>query len=120
MIFRPSFVFGRDEGALPTFVRPGALSPVVPVIGTGSQRSQPIWVDDVAAYVAARHRPPEAANRTFDLGGPDRVNWDELYLRIARGDRQAAAARPRPGAASRASARSSPSGSPARRSRPTR
>ena len=27
---------------------------------------------------------PGAANRTFELGGPDVVTWDELYLTIAR------------------------------------
>jgi len=26
---------------------------------------------------------PDAANRTFELGGPDTVDWNELYLTIA-------------------------------------
>ncbi len=84
VIFRPSFVFGRDGGALPTFIRQVRLSPVVTVIGDGRQRSQPIWVDDVAAYFARGVAAPEAAGRTFELGGPDQVTWDELYLRIAK------------------------------------
>jgi len=84
VIFRPSFVFGRDGGALPTFITQVRLSPVVTVIGDGRQRSQPIWVDDVAAYFARGVAAPEAANRTFELGGPDQVSWDELYLRIAK------------------------------------
>jgi NADH dehydrogenase len=83
-IFRPSFVFGRDGGALPTFIRQVKLSPVVTVIGPGLQRSQPIWVDDVAAYVAASLGHPQAANRLFELGGPDVVDWNELYGRIAK------------------------------------
>jgi NADH dehydrogenase len=83
VIFRPSFVFGRDGGALPTFVRQVRLLPIVTVIGNGLQRSEPIWVDDVAAYFARGIDLPEAANRTFELGGPDQVNWNELYLRIA-------------------------------------
>lgn len=83
-VLRPSFVFGRDGGALPTFVRQVRLSPVVTVIGPGTQRSAPIWVEDLAAIVVRALDHPEAANRTFELGGPDRVTWDELYLRIAR------------------------------------
>jgi NADH dehydrogenase len=83
-IFRPSFVFGRDGGALPTFIRQVRLSPVVTVIGPGLQRSQPIWVEDVAAYVAASLAHPQAANRLFELGGPDVVDWNELYTRIAK------------------------------------
>ena len=53
-IFRPSFVFGRDGGVLPTFLRLVRYSPVTPVVGPGTQRIQPIWVDDVAAYFASR------------------------------------------------------------------
>jgi NADH dehydrogenase len=82
-IFRPSFVFGRG-GALPLFIKQVRYSPVVTVIGNGLQRSQPIWVDDVAATFAHAVGNPEAANRTFELGGPDTVNWNELYLTIAR------------------------------------
>jgi NADH dehydrogenase len=84
VVFRPSFVFGRDGGVLPTFVRQVRLSPVVTVIGSGRRRLQPVWVDDVAAHFAAALELPAAANRTFELGGPDVVTWDELYRRIAR------------------------------------
>ena len=83
-IFRPSFVFGRDGGALPTFMKQVRYSPVVTVIGPGLQRSQPIWVDDVAQICAQGVDHPQAANRMFELGGPDTVNWNELYLTIAR------------------------------------
>jgi uncharacterized protein YbjT (DUF2867 family) len=82
-IFRPSFVFGRG-GALPLFVKQVRYSPVVTVIGDGLQRSQPIWVEDVAAIFAQAVGNPRAANRTFELGGPDTVTWNELYLTIAR------------------------------------
>jgi uncharacterized protein YbjT (DUF2867 family) len=83
-IFRPSFVFGRDGGALPLFVKQVRYSPVTPVIGAGLSRIQPIWVEDVAAYFAAGVEKPEAANRSFDLGGPNVVTWNELYERIAK------------------------------------
>jgi len=82
-IFRPSFVFGRDGGVLPTFVRLVRWSPVTPVVGPGTQRIQPIWVDDVASYFAKAIDLPGAAGKTFEIGGPDVVTWDELYSRIA-------------------------------------
>jgi len=82
-IFRPSFVFG-DGGILPTFISQVKLTPLIPVIGSGEQRIQPIWVEDVAAYFARGVDLPEAANRSFDLGGPDVVTWNELYKTIAR------------------------------------
>jgi uncharacterized protein YbjT (DUF2867 family) len=83
-IFRPSFIFGPGGGALATFMRQVRLSPVVTVIGTGAQRSQPIWRDDVAAYFARAIDDPRAASALFELGGPDTVDWDELYRTIAR------------------------------------
>jgi len=82
VIFRPSFIFGRDGGILPTFKKLARIAPVTGVIGSGEQRIQPIWVDDVAAYFAAAVDKPEAANRTFELGGPDVVTWNELWRRI--------------------------------------
>jgi uncharacterized protein YbjT (DUF2867 family) len=84
VIFRPSFVFGESGGALQQFKRLARLSPVTPVIGPGTQRLQPIWVDDVAAYFAKSLDLPEAANRTFELGGPDIVTWNELWARLKR------------------------------------
>ena len=84
VVFRPSFVFGRDGGILPLFVRQVRWSPVTPVLGSGERRLQPIWVEDVAAHFAGAVDLPAAANRTFELVGPDRVTWNELYDRIAR------------------------------------
>jgi uncharacterized protein YbjT (DUF2867 family) len=83
-IFRPSFVFGRDGGALPLFIKQVRYSPVVTVIGSGVQRIQPIWVEDVAEYFARGVDHAQAANRTFEIGGPDIVTWNELYRSIAK------------------------------------
>ena len=83
-IFRPSFVFGRDGGVLPLFLKQVRYSPVVTVIGSGRQRIQPIWVEDVAEYFALGVDHPQAANRRFEIGGPDVVTWNELYPQIAK------------------------------------
>ena len=82
VIFRPSFVFARDGGILPTFRKLAKLTPVTPIIGSGQQRIQPIWIDDVGAYFAQSVDLPEAANRIFELGGPDVVSWNEFWQRL--------------------------------------
>lgn len=78
-ILRPSFVFGGDGGALPRFLRIARLAPVTPVVGAGTQRLQPVWVDDVARGVRL------ALDRDDDLlveiGGPDVIDWNELWRR---------------------------------------
>jgi NADH dehydrogenase len=84
VIFRPSFVFGRDGGVLPTFIRLARYSPVTPIIGSGRQRLQPIWIEDLAEYYLRAVTEQAAANRTFELGGPDAVSWNEFWERLKR------------------------------------
>jgi NADH dehydrogenase len=84
VIFRPSFVFGNDGGILPTFVKLIRLAPVTPIIGTGRQRIQPIWVDDVADYFVRSVDLDPVIGRTFELGGPDVVTWNEFWERLKR------------------------------------
>ena len=84
VIFRPSFVFGRDGGILPTFRKLAKLTPVTPIIGSGKQRIQPIWADDVAAHFERAIDLDAATNRTFEIGGPDVVTWNEFWERLKR------------------------------------
>jgi NADH dehydrogenase len=84
VIFQPSFIFGRDGGIIPTFRRLVKLAPVTPIIGSGKRRIQPIWVDDVAAYFVKAIDFQAATNRTFELGGPEPVTWDEFWARFKR------------------------------------
>jgi NADH dehydrogenase len=84
VIFRPSFVFGRDGGVLPTFIRLARFAPVTPIIGRGGQRLQPIWAEDLAEYYARALTEQAATNRTFELGGPDAVSWNEFWERLKR------------------------------------
>jgi NADH dehydrogenase len=83
VIFRPSFIFGRGGGALPTFIRLVRYSPLTPVLGPGTQRIQPISVEDVAAHLIKAIDLGPARDRSFDLVGPDVVDWDGLYSLIA-------------------------------------
>jgi uncharacterized protein YbjT (DUF2867 family) len=84
VIFRPSFVFARGGGALAQFSKIAKLAPVTPIVGPGTQRIQPIWIDDVAAYFSAGVTRADAANRTFEVGGPDVVTWNEFWQRLKR------------------------------------
>ncbi len=80
VILRPSFVFGPDGGALPRFARIARLAPVTPIIGSGTQRLQPIWVDDVAEIVARCAEGAESGLLQF--GGPEIVDWNEFWDRL--------------------------------------
>jgi uncharacterized protein YbjT (DUF2867 family) len=84
VVFRPSFVFGRDGGVLPTFLRLVRYSPLTPVLGPGTQLMQPIAVEDVASHLVRAIDLEAARNQTFDLAGPDRLSSNELFRLIAR------------------------------------
>jgi uncharacterized protein YbjT (DUF2867 family) len=84
VIFRPSFVFAKDGGILPTFAKLARLTPVTPIMGGGKQRIQPIWADDVGAYFSKAVDLDGATGRTFELGGPDAVTWNEFWDRLKR------------------------------------
>ncbi|MGA9762335.1 MAG: NAD(P)H-binding protein [Gaiellaceae bacterium] len=83
VIFRPSFVFARSGGVLPTFIRLVRFSPLTPVLGPGTQRVQPVAIEDVVSHLIKAIELEDARDRTFDLAGPDQVSWDELYGLIA-------------------------------------
>ena len=80
-VLRPSFVFGVDGGALPRLLRVARLAPVTPVIGPGTQRIQPIWIDDLARGVRIAVEA-EGTAAPFELGGPETVTWSELWRRL--------------------------------------
>ena len=80
-VLRPSFVFGVDGGALPRLLRVARLAPVTPVIGPGTQRIQPIWIDDLARGVRIAVEA-EGTAAPFELGGPETLTWSELWRRL--------------------------------------
>jgi uncharacterized protein YbjT (DUF2867 family) len=84
VIFRPSFIFAKDGGILTTFAKLARLAPVTPIMGSGKQRIQPIWADDVGAYFAKSAVLDTAIGHTFELGGPDAVSWNEFWERLKK------------------------------------
>jgi len=81
VVLRPSFVFGADGGALPRFLRLARLAPVTPVLGPGTQRVQPIWIDDLVRAVQLALET-DATGGPIELGGPDAVTWNDLWARL--------------------------------------
>jgi uncharacterized protein YbjT (DUF2867 family) len=82
-VFEPSFVFSQGDGAFREFERLARL-PLVPVIGNGRYRHQPVWLGDVAEAFSRALARPETIGRTYPLGGPQVFTFDELLDEIAR------------------------------------
>jgi len=81
-ILRPSFVFGRSGGVLPRLLRVARLAPVTVVLGPGTQRVQPIWIDDVVAATLLALDRDEPAEQPVELGGPEAVTWNDLWRQL--------------------------------------
>jgi uncharacterized protein YbjT (DUF2867 family) len=81
-IVRPSIMFGPEDGFFTRFAQIARVSPVLPLIGANT-RFQPVYVGDVAQAIAAALKP-EAAGKTFELGGPRTYTMKELLQYITR------------------------------------
>jgi uncharacterized protein YbjT (DUF2867 family) len=80
-IFRPSLVFGREDRTVNLFAKALRYAPVFAVPGTGAQRVQPVWIEDLAAAVALALTNPAARNRCFEIGGPQVMSFDD-FMRL--------------------------------------
>ncbi|MDP2728260.1 MAG: complex I NDUFA9 subunit family protein, partial [Dehalococcoidia bacterium] len=58
-------------------------APVVPVIGSGRTRFQPIWVEDTARCVAMALEDPGTAGRIIPIGGPEHLTYEQIMDMIA-------------------------------------
>ena len=82
-IFRPSLVFGPHDAFINMLAAQLRLAPVMPIIGSGSYRLQPIHVDDVARCFAHAIEMPATIGQTYELCGADRFSYEELIDMIA-------------------------------------
>ena len=71
VIFRPSIVFGPEDGFFNRFAGMARISPVLPLIGGGHTRFQPVYVGDVAEAIARSVDGAVAGGRVYELGGPE-------------------------------------------------
>lgn len=78
VILRPSIVFGPDDSFFNRFAAMAMIMPMLPLIGGGATRFQPIYVDDVADAVMAGLDRRDAAGETYELGGPSIYTFRQL------------------------------------------
>jgi uncharacterized protein YbjT (DUF2867 family) len=84
VILRPSLVFGPEDNFFNRFAAMARYVPALPLIGGGTTKFQPVYVDDVAAAVAAALNRADAAGRSFDLAGPVIFDLKQLFEMILR------------------------------------
>jgi NADH dehydrogenase len=78
VVMRPSIVFGPEDEFFNRFAAMARLSPVLPLIGGGHTKFQPVYVIDVAEAFALAVDGKAKAGAVYELGGPEVKSFREL------------------------------------------
>jgi len=78
VIARPSIVFGPEDDFFNRFAAMAQISLILPLVGGGETRFQPVFVGDVGKALAAMVATPQAAGQTYELGGPAVFTFKQL------------------------------------------
>lgn len=86
-ILRPSAVFGPEDNFFNKFAAMAAwpimnFLPMMPAIGGGKTKMQPVYAGDVAEAIAVAVDTAGTAGKTYELGGPRVYTMNEIYDHI--------------------------------------
>ena len=78
IVVRPSVIFGPEDSFFNRFASIMRITPLLPLIGGGEQKFQPVYVGDVADAIVQALTDSSAAGRTYELCGPTVYSFKEL------------------------------------------
>lgn len=84
VILRPSVIFGPDDNFLNQFAHMAMLSHLLPAVGGGKTRFQPVYVGDIARAVRMVVESPACRGKVFELGGPEVLTFRQLLAYILK------------------------------------
>ena len=82
VIIRPSIIFGPEDGFFNRFAKIAKMSPVLPLIGGGETKFQPVYVGDVAEVIARAVDGELQGGKIYELGGPETVTFKECMEKL--------------------------------------
>lgn len=77
-IFRPSLIFGAGSEFIKMLTDLIRRIPVVPVIGDGQYRMQPVALQEVASSFVKALDMPQTVGKTYHQGGGESYSYDEI------------------------------------------
>lgn len=84
VILRPSIIFGPGDGFVTQMAQLMKASPLIrPVVGSGTYPFQPIWIENAVDCFVQALTNNTTTNRTFELGGPEKLSLDQMLDEIA-------------------------------------
>ena len=82
IVLRPSIVFGPEDSFFNRFASLARMLPVLPLVGGGETKFQPVFVGDVAEAAARAIDGSIAGGRIYELGGPEVKSFKELLTYV--------------------------------------
>lgn len=82
IILRPSIIFGPEDDFFNRFASMARFSPILPLIGGGETRFQPVYVGDVAAAIVESVSGRITGGTVWELGGPEILTFRECMERM--------------------------------------
>jgi len=82
-ILRPSLIYGPGDAFINMLADQLRMAPVMPVMGSGDYRLQPIHADDVARCFALALELSDTIGHEYALCGNDRLNFNDLLDTVA-------------------------------------
>jgi uncharacterized protein YbjT (DUF2867 family) len=76
-IFRPSLLFGKGDNFFPVLKKLASL-PITPVIGSGTNRFQPLFIGDLIKCMGMSIEDVRTDNKIFEIGGPKVYTFLEI------------------------------------------
>jgi NADH dehydrogenase len=83
-IIRPTWIYGPGDISLNRFLGFARVLPFVPMTSLGRQSLAPVFVDDTARLAADSLEADAAADKVFELGGPEIMTMREVIARSLR------------------------------------
>lgn len=84
IIMRPSIIFGPEDNFFNQFATMARYSPVLPLIGGGETKFQPVYVSDVAEAIAKAIDGDLKGGTTYELGGPEVMSFKKCLEEILK------------------------------------
>lgn len=78
VIFRASIIFGPEDKFFNRFAALARMLPVLPLVGGGETKFQPVFVGDVAAAIVLAVDGKAQAGKVYELGGPEQKTFRDL------------------------------------------
>ncbi len=83
-ILRPSLVFGPEDNFFNKFANLARFLPMLPLIGGGHTKFQPVFAGDVADAIVTCIENPATRGQTYELGGPAVYTFREMLQAILK------------------------------------